>query len=324
VYGLGRPGNSQRARGGPILAEMSPPRRSIRPPALVAATASVLAALPGCLRDDLAELETDLRARIAQTQAEVGLYYRNLATGDSLLFRPDLRMHAASMMKVPVMIQLYRDAEAGRLGLDDGVVVRDTFRSIADGSAYSLNPEDDSETALYGRLGRKASVRELIELMIARSSNLATNILIELVDGRRVTQTMRELGADSINVLRGVEDIPAYERGLNNTTTARDLGVIFRAIAEHRAASPTACEEMLEILEGQEFTDGIPAGLPDDVPVAHKTGFITGINHDGGVVRPPGGDRYVLVVLIRGATDATTANRLIAEFSRMVYRHVSQ
>lgn len=125
-------------------------------------------------------------------------------------------------------------------------------------------------------------------------------------------------------MLRGVEDIPAYERGLNNTTTTRDLGMIFGAIAEGRAASPEACEAMMDVLAHQEFGDGIPAGVGEDARVAHKTGFITGIDHDGGVVIPADGDAYVLVILTRGAADAEAANRLIADLSRRVFRHVTK
>lgn len=298
-------------------------RRSLRSLVVLAACTALVVGT-GCVRDRLAELETDVRARIAASGAEVGFYYRNPATGDSLLFNPDLRMHAASMMKVPVMIQLYRDADTGRLALDDSVTIVNEFASIADGSRYRLDPEDDSEETLYERVGERVTVRELIELMITLSSNLATNILIELAEPRRVTQTMRALGADSILVLRGVEDLAAYERDLNNTTTARDLGVIFTALAEDRAASPAACEEMLDILSHQEFNEGIPAGLPRAVQVAHKTGFITGISHDGGVVALEDGTRYVLVVLTRGIQDAAQADALIADLSRMVYRHVEQ
>lgn len=285
---------------------------------------ALLALAAACVRDDLSELETDLRARIAQSSAEIGFYYKHLGAGDSLAFGADRRMHAASMMKVPVMIQLFRDADQGRLSLDNGIPIVNRFTSIADSSAYALDPADDSEKDLYGRAGGTATVRELIDLMITQSSNLATNILIELADPQRVTRTMRELGADSIEVLRGVEDIAAYERGLSNTTTARDLGAIFASVATHRAASPGACEEMLSILTRQEFNDGIPARLPEDVSVAHKTGFITAINHDGGVVTLPDGTRYVLVVLTRGIEEEARADSLIADLSRMVYRHVSR
>ncbi len=95
--------------------------------------------------------------------------------------------------------------------------------------------------------------------MIIRSSNLATNMVIELVNARNVTQTMRELGAKDMQVLRGVEDDKAFEKGLNNTTTAYDLMLIFEKIAQGKAVDSAASEEMVNILLKQEFNDIIPA-----------------------------------------------------------------
>lgn len=280
---------------------------------------SLLAAIGGCADDPLAGLRSRLDARIAASEAEVvGVYLVDLATGDSLLIDADRRVHAASMMKVPVLIQLFRDAEARRLSLDDSLTITHRFRSIVDGSPYELSAPDDSDTTLYARRGQRESIRQLAELMITVSSNLATNMLIEHVGAERVQASMRELGADSIAVLRGVEDIKAYRAGLNNTTTARDLGVIFAAIAEGRAAGDAACREMVAILSRQRFNEGIPAGTPPGTRVAHKTGSITRIRHDGGIVYRADGTAYVLVVLTRGIDDPEVADELIADLSRIV------
>jgi beta-lactamase class A len=159
--------------------------------------------------------------------------------------------------------------------------------------------------------------------MITVSSNLATNMLIEMVGAERVQATMRELGADSIAVLRGVEDIKAYRQGLSNTTTARDLGVILAALARGRAAGPASTAAMLDIMLRQQFRDAIPAGLPAGVRVAGKDGWIDGITHDAGIVYLGDAPRYVLVVLTKGLADATAARQLIADISRLVYEHVT-
>ncbi|TFG53912.1 MAG: serine hydrolase [Gemmatimonadales bacterium] len=269
---------------------------------------------------DPAALAEALSEPIAASDAEVGVYFRNLGTGDTVLINADLRLHAASTMKVPVMIQLFRDAEAGRFDIDQPVPIGMTFRSIADGSLYDIDPASDSDSTLYQKVGSAVPARELIDLMITRSSNLATNILIELADARRVTATMRSLGADSIEVLRGVEDLKAYRAGLSNTTTARDLGVILTALAEGRAAGESATADMLAILEHQEFNEGIPAGLPAGTRVAHKTGWITAIDHDAAIVYPDGGPPYVLVVLVRGIEDHAVSSKLIATLSGITYR----
>src|SRR6184192_4976375 len=148
--------------------------------------------------------------------------------------------------------------------------------------------------------------------MITRSSNLATNLLIERVGAARAQASARGLGAWSIQVLRGVEDGKAYRAGLNNTTTARDLGALLAAIAQHRAASPSSCEEMLRILGRQEFNEGIPVGVPPGTRVAHKTGWIGEVvYHDAALVYPSAGVGYVLVVLTGGIKEDSVAHNLV-------------
>ncbi|HKI96776.1 MAG TPA: serine hydrolase [Gemmatimonadales bacterium] len=278
-----------------------------------------LLALVAACRPSGPTLRTDVQTAIAQSGAKmVGVYYHNLTRPDSLLINADYRMHAASTMKVPVMIQLFRDIDAGKLSLDDSVLVTNTFHSIVDSSVYHLDPGDDSDSTLYRRVGTRVPVGELIDLMITVSSNLATNNLIALANPKRVQATMRMLGADSIAVLRGVEDIKAFNAGLNNTTTARDLGVILTAIAENRAASPASCKRMEDILSAQEFNSGIPAGLPPGTRVAHKTGWITGIHHDAAIVFSGDRPHYVLVILTQGLDSLSASSRLMADITRFV------
>lgn len=271
-----------------------------------------------------ASLRSRVETRIAQTAARaVGVYYRDLTPvgggSDSLTVGAATRFHAASTMKLPVMIQLFRDRDAGLLTLDDSLTITNTFRSIADSSPYQLDVTDDSDSSLYKRLGQKATIRELIELMETVSSNLATNLLIARVDAKRANATAHALGADSILVLRGVEDQKAFDAGLNNTTTARDLGVLLAAIAMDKAASPQSCRDMLAILGRQQFKEGIPAGLPPDTKVYHKTGWITQIYHDAAIVEPGTGQRYVLVVLTGGIQKDADAHALVRDISRIVY-----
>jgi len=266
------------------------------------------------------DLAARIATRIAQTPNQgVGVYYRRLDRPDSLLVDAGHRFHAASTMKVPVMIQVFRDADAGTLRLSDSLTVVNEFHSIVDGSPYQLDKADDSDSSLYLRVGEKAAVRDLLELMITVSSNLATNILIDRLGAERANATAHTLGADSIRVLRGVEDGKAYRAGMNNTTTARDLGVLLAAIAEHRAASRLACDSMLAILGRQHFTEGIPAGLPPGARVFHKTGWVGQVvYHDAAYVELPGGRRYVLVVTTGGIQLDTAAYHLVADVSRMV------
>jgi beta-lactamase class A len=269
-------------------------------------------------------LRTDIARRLAEVQGAVaGVAFHDLGAGDTLFLNADESFHAASTMKVPVMIELFRRVDAGALNLDQGVLLANQFSSIVDGSPYSLDPKDDSDSLAYTFVGQRIPIRRLIDHMITRSSNLATNALIELVGADHANATAHALGARNMRVLRGVEDNKAFEAGLNNTTTARDLAVLMEAIETGRAASRRSCDEMREILSQQEFNQEIPAGLPSGIKVAHKTGWITGVLHDAAIVYPPNRKPYVLVVLTRGIPDESVARKLIADISRLVYQHVS-
>jgi beta-lactamase class A len=261
-----------------------------------------------------------IQARIQQEPgAQVGLAYIDLASPDTLFLNADTSFHAASTMKVPLMIELFRRASTGSFAMDQGLMIVNSFASIVDGSPYALDPNSDSDTTLYHRVGTRVPVDTLLRLMITRSSNFATNTLIALVGADQVNLAMRGLGAQRIQVLRGVEDNKAFDKGLNNTTTARDLATILRAIEAGQAGSPGATSEMREILLAQEFNEKIPAGLPPGMRVAHKTGEITAHSHDAAIVYPPSRAPYVLVVLTRGIQDGAKSSKLIADISSIVY-----
>lgn len=268
-------------------------------------------------------LDERLRARIAEApSAEVGLSVIDLERDTRLGINDRESMHAASTMKVPLLYELFRMADAGELDLDAGMEVRNQFTSIADGSTYSLDPEDDSEQELYEMIGETVPVRELARRMVVRSSNLATNILMERVTPDAIYATLAGMGAREMRVLRGVEDIPAYNRGMNNTTTAHAFARVLEAIGRCEGLSRASCAEVVRILGAQEFNDMIPAGLPGGVPVAHKTGWITEIHHDGGIVFPPDRRPYVLVVLTRGIAERDSSAALAADLSRIVWEEV--
>jgi beta-lactamase class A len=267
------------------------------------------------------------RAIVQEFQSVKGTFavaYQDLSDGSTLLINEKEMFHAASTMKTPVMIEVFRQARDGRFGLEDSMTVKNEFSSIVDGSLYKMDLSEDSDDSMYRRINGKATIRELVYQMITVSSNLATNILIDLVDAKSVTTTMRGLGASDILVLRGVEDGKAFERGLNNVTTAYDLMVIMRAIAEGKAVDPSASKAMTEVLLDQKFRDLIPAHLPEEVRVAHKTGSITGVRHDSGFVLLPDGRVYVLVLLSKGLEDPEAGKRAMGEVSRLMYDYTKR
>lgn len=271
------------------------------------------------------ELEAAVEACCAPyAHKDVCIAYRDLSTGRTLLRHGDLVLHAASTMKVAVMFEAFRQHDAGQLDLDAPLPVRNTFKSIVDGSEYQLSATDDSEKDLYKKVGADLPARELVRRMMVRSSNLATNLMVEAVGVDAIQKTLTELGCHRMKVLRGVEDAPAFEKGLNNVATARDLMLLLEAIHRGRLVSPASRAAMEEILLAQEFNDMIPAGLPAGTPVAHKTGLITGIRHDAGIVMPEDGAPYVLVVLTRGFDDEDEAARVVARISKVVWTHVNE
>ena len=266
-------------------------------------------------------LEASIRSLIAKSGAEVAVAFRVLDGSRELLIDADKSFHAASTMKVPVMIELFRQADTGGLKLDDALVIRNEFRSIVDGSAYTLSEGDDSDREVYASVGKPMTLRALNEAMITVSSNFATNILVEKLDAAKIRATVKRLGADGMVVLRGVEDQKAFDKGLNNATTARALLVLFEKLPRGGAVSPSADAEMVAVLKRQTFNDAIPAGLPAGTVVAHKTGNITRITHDAGIVYGP--KPYVLVVLERGLQDQNAAKALIANISRTVWEELA-
>lgn len=272
---------------------------------------------------DLDTLKAEITEELSSVEGDFAVAFRLLeGSNEEILINEKENFHAASTMKTPVMIEVYKQAAAGKFQLSDSITVHNEFKSIVDGSTYSMQLGVDSEEELYDRIDNKATIYDITYAMIIKSSNLATNILIDLVGAEETTQSMRDLGAPDIMVRRGVEDQKAFDQGLNNTTTAYDLMVIMEAIATGNAVDDEADSQMFDILADQYFKDLIPAHLPEGVVVAHKTGFITGVQHDSGIIRLPDGRQYVLVLLSKNLGDRDEGKRVMANVSKMIYDYV--
>lgn len=263
------------------------------------------------------DIRKQLIDTLHQAKGNFALAFKDLQTGEEILIDEHRLFHAASTMKTPVMIEMFRQSHEGKINLLDSIPVGTEFKSIVDSTYYSLSPDDDSETALYTT--PKTTLLDLTRKMIVNSSNLATNILIDILGAKNVTRSMRDLGAKDILVLRGVEDKKAFRAGLNNLVTAYDLMIIFSKIETLPGG-----DQMIEILLQQEFNDIIPARLPKDVKVAHKTGWITGLHHDSGIVMLPDGRKYVLVILSDSLEDEKAAVNNMATASKMIYDYVNR
>ena len=292
-------------------------------------TLSLLLVLMSCkpkqTQRSLQNLKVDIEADFSQLKGDFALAFLDLSNKEhSLLINADENFHAASTMKTPVMIEMFKQAAEGKFKLTDSIVLKNEFKSIVDSSSFSMDITVDSNPEVYNSIGKKVSLYDLTYDMITASSNLATNVLIDLLKAKRVTATMRSLGANNIMVLRGVEDLKAFDLGLSNTTTARDLMIIMQAIAEGTAGSKKDCEEMVGILIDQNFNSMIPFHLPKEVQVAHKTGSITGVHHDSGIVYLPDGRAYVLVILSKNLKEFEAATKEMSAISKKVYDFMMQ
>ena len=268
-------------------------------------------------------LKDTVQSQVDSIEGVVAVGFFNLSDPkDSLLINVNEKFHAASTMKVPVMIELFKQANQGKINLDDSILLKNEFKNIVDGSLYSMDIADDSDDIVYQQIGTRVALKDLMHSMIVVSSNLATNVLIELVDAKKVTATMKDLGAHNMEVLRGVEDQKAYDKGLSNSTTAKDLMLILKAIASNTAGTPKDCAAMIDILKEQQFNDMIPRYLPENVSVAHKTGFISGIHHDAAIVYLPDDRAYILVLLSKELKDFDKGTKQLAKISRTVYDYM--
>jgi beta-lactamase class A len=278
-------------------------------------------------RDSVASSEVSLYRSVLKLKLEHDLEDLGIAffDGESTIqwsYNGDQYFHAASTMKLAVLLGVMREVERGDLTLDAPVHIRNRFTSIVNQEPFMLDLARDADPDVYGHLGKTLSVRELAFWMITKSSNLATNLLVDIVGINNIQQALDELEIDGVKILRGVEDQAAYQAGLNNEVTANGLLKLLRLIANRKAYSREASEEMLSILLEQQFRSGIPAGLPKAARVAHKTGNISTVNHDAGIIFLEGREPYVLVVLTRFAAE-TGRGTAVAEVSRDIFNTLS-
>lgn len=268
----------------------------------------------------LTELQAEIESVLDDAEGTYAVFFEDLNNPDQkITINPDTVFHAASTMKTPVMIEVFKQAEQGKFSVYDSIRIENKFYSIVDSSEFSLDLDPDADDPYERRVGEMATIYDLTHAMITYSSNIATNLIIQRVGAENTTETMRGLGAQNIQVLRGVYDMKAYERGLSNRTTARDLAVILKSIAKGKVVDAEKSQLMKDIMEDQFYKDMIGRTLPDDAVVASKSGFITGVRHDSGIVTLPDGRSYVLVYLSKDVPDEDRSVEIGANLSRMVY-----
>jgi len=279
-------------------------------------------------KDSVAAAEVSLFRNVLKIKKEhnleaLGIAFYDLQTTIQWAYNGDQYLHAASTMKLAVLLGVFRQVERGELSLEAPVHIRNRFTSIVNQEPFMLDLSNDAEPDVYSHLGRTMTVRELAYWMITKSSNLATNLLVDVVGVRTIQLALDELEIDGIRILRGVEDQAAFEAGLNNEVSANGLLKLLRLIADGKAYSKHASDEMLKILLEQQFRSGIPAGLPKATRVAHKTGNISTVHHDAGIVFVEGRKPYVLVILTQFPAE-TARGTAVADVSRDIFNAIAE
>ncbi|HKP02060.1 MAG TPA: serine hydrolase [Chthoniobacterales bacterium] len=240
-------------------------------------------------------------------------------SGLRLSINADRRFHAASTMKVAVLLAIGRAIDEKRLEPDETLHVRNRFRSAIDGTPFRIDAESDGYAQLHRLIGRTAKISDLTEWMIVSSSNLATNLLLDYLTVEYVRGVLEAAGVEGIDLRRGVDDTKAHEQKFNNETTAHGLLDLF-ATLRGDFLSKTSRERAINILLQQRFNSMIPAPLPAHASVAHKTGEISTACHDAGIVYLPERDPYILVVLTEVPPDTNGRRETIAKISEVVFK----
>jgi beta-lactamase class A len=234
-----------------------------------------------------------LTAELDRVPGTVSIWYGRPGAPAAFVREPAATHYAASMMKVAVLLALYRGAHP----LDDEIPVHNDFASAAPGGGrFGCRKSYDSDMKVWRRLGGHVPLGWLAERMIVASSNLATNLVLERVGLPAVAEALSAAGAADMTVVRGIEDTAAADAGLTNLVTAADLAALLGALERGTVAAPQASASMLATLRAQQHAEDLAAGLPPGTPVALKNGWIMGVRHAAGVVYPPDEPPYVLAV----------------------------
>ncbi|MGW0227119.1 serine hydrolase [Actinopolymorpha singaporensis] len=268
-----------------------------------------------------AQLKAELDAELDALPGRASVWFGRPGQAPAYVREPDATHYAASTMKVAVLAAAYRLADEGLLDLDEQVPVHDDFESATgDGTSYHATADYDSDPEPWALLGRSAGLRWLARRMIVRSSNLATNLVLERVGLPAVAAAWATAGARSSVVARGIQDYGAEQAGLSNLVTAADLAGLFTALYDGTLASAPACAQMLTVLLGQEVTQDVVRGLPPGTPVAHKNGWVEGIRHSAALVLPGDAPPYVLVTCVSADLDEDAGCAVVARVAAATWK----
>jgi beta-lactamase class A len=230
------------------------------------------------------------------------------------VFRHDAeRTHySASTMKLPVAMAMMRKVDAGELALDQPVTVHNDFVSAA-GGRFGVNPAEDEAPATWTKLGEQVPLSWLATEMITVSSNLATDLVLELVGIDAANAVLAPYGSSAVR--RGIDDAAAQSAGISNEMSPADLAAVLVAVGND------ADSYIRDLLAANQWNGEIPAGVPAGTRVEHKNGWDLRIRHDGGIVRPKDAVPFVLTMCTTSDLPDTEAQKLIAAVAAEAWEH---
>ena len=265
-------------------------------------------------------LAKELDRLAAERKAKaIAVAVHDLETDFRFSLRGDRWFHAASTIKVAVLLAVFRAADGGRLRLNDSLHVRNRFFSATGGTVFRVAADRDATPELYQSVGRTAKISVLAHAMISGSSNLATNLLLDFLGVECARTALRDARVEGVELRRGVEDHAAHEQGINNQATADGLLSLLSAIRSDYLSNESK-QQVIRILLEQRFNSMIPAGLPSHAMVAHKTGEISTVSHDIGIVYLPEREPYITAILTEFDPDQEGRREAVAAISKAIYR----
>ncbi|MCE1246070.1 MAG: class A beta-lactamase-related serine hydrolase [Firmicutes bacterium] len=258
----------------------------------------------------ISDMKKEVESILADFPGKASLAFYDYETGEALNMDSGESFESASLVKIPIMYEVFRQIQEGLISQDKELVLEDSMKT---GGAGVLKDEP---------AGSKWKISEILTFMITKSDNTAADMMIDLAGMENVEKTAVSLGAKGITLRRKIYDFAQIDKGKDNYATPDDMMVMLRAIVENKGVNEKYCQEMIDIMKKQTMRDRIPKLLPKDVVCASKTGGLTGFVHDCAIIYPQGKKPYVLVLMGKNVTDENKAKEIYAKTSLAVYKWI--
>ena len=246
--------------------------------------------------------------QIAQFNGDVGLVIKDLAMNWQITYNKEKQFPSASLVKLPIMLATFYAIEDGRIRLEDPVELKGAFKTGGSGILKSA------------KNGTTLTIEQLIELMITRSDNTAANMLISMLGFDYLNTMFHKMGLSETNLSRKMMDFSLRRQGVDNYTTAEEMASLLENLYRKKIINGTISEMCLSFLKRQQVNDRIPAELPTDAVVAHKTGLERNVCHDVGIIFTANGD-YLICVLTKGEQGSKKAKEFISTLALYTYSY---